>query len=402
MQLLVLEINRRKQLFLESNPQAQLISLGIGDTTEPIPSAIAQQMAEFTLKLETNEGYRGYGPEQGYTELRQAIVDTLYKPCKNILRSDEIFVSDGAKCDIGRLQVLFGSQATIAVQDPSYPVYIDTSVAIGQSGHFEPQSQRYQNIHYLDCHPSNDFFPDLANLPPVDLIYFCSPNNPTGAVATHKQLAQLVEYAHIHKSIIIFDAAYSHFIQDPTLPRSIYEIPGAKQVAIELGSFSKMVGFTGVRLAWSVIPKELTFDEGYPLYQDWNRMHTTFFNGACAISQIGGLATLTPKGQADMQTLIAYYMENATLLKEVFLDFDFPVYGGINAPYLWVHFPSKNSWELFDHLLKQAHIICTPGCGFGPNGNGFVRLSAFGHRTNILKACERLKLFLLEQVSLCS
>lgn len=392
---LFVEINKRKQKFLEKYPDAKLISLGIGDTTEPIPSTIVKQMSDKALELGTAEGYSGYGLEKGQRQLRSLIASNLYQ---NKIDEEEIFISDGAKCDIGRLQLLFGSQAKIAVQDPSYPVYIDTAVMMGQSNHFDSSLNRYANISYMECDPSNNFFPNLSKLSSVDLIYFCSPNNPTGAVATYSQLEELIDFAKTNRAIIIYDAAYASFIQDPSLPRSIYELPGASQVAIELGSFSKMVGFTGVRLGWSVVPKELRFENGSSILEDWNRINSTFFNGASSIAQAGGIAALSTQGQKEMNELILHYRSNALILKQLFRDLGLPVFGGVNAPYLWVKIAQLNSWEAFQMILEQAHVICTPGSGFGPNGEGFLRFSAFGKKENILEACERLQKVLNQNI----
>jgi LL-diaminopimelate aminotransferase len=382
------EINKRKHRFLEQNPQARLISLGIGDTSEPIPLPIVEGLKQEAIALGTREGYTGYGPEKGSSPLRKRIAEELYQ---NRVDSEEVFISDGSKCDIGRLQILFGSQSTIAVQDPSYPVYIDTGVILGQTGPYTPFSSGYDKIVYMPCRPENGFFPDLTEVKPTNLIYFCSPNNPTGAVATHEQLTLLVKWAQEHRSILIYDAAYSAYIQDPHLPRSIYEIEGARNVAIELGSFSKMIGFTGVRLAWSIIPKTLCFEDGSSVHQDWSRIHSTFFNGASNLAQAGGLAALTPHGLTAMKELIDFYMINTQLIKSALTEIGYEVYGGEQAPYIWVKYPTLTSWEAFDHLLERAHLICTPGSGFGPGGEGFVRFSAFGNRETILEAIDRLK-----------
>lgn len=384
------EINRRKQAYLLKNPQADLISLGIGDTTEPLPFYVADQLSLLAKNLATSEGYLGYGLEQGQLALREAIAQRIYQ---NKIQVDEVFISDGAKCDIGRLQVLFGSQATMAVQDPSYPAYADTGIIVGKTGKktFFPQS--HEGISYLRCLPENDFFPNLEQAPRVDLIYFCSPNNPTGAAVTKAQLTALVNWAKKNRSIIIYDAAYACYIQDDDLPRSIYEIEEAKQVAIEIGSFSKMIGFTGVRLGWSVVPKQLLFEEGTLVHTDWHRLISTFFNGASVISQAGGLAVLQPQGWDALKQMTQFYKENAQLLSQVCKLFHLPVYGAIHAPYLWVKFPYSNSWQAFDELMHQAQIITTPGSGFGPGGEGFLRLSAFGHRKTIEKAVDRLHHF---------
>ncbi len=381
------EIIRRKQLFLEKNPEANLISLGIGDTTEPLPLFIAQSLAISAEELATEKGYTGYGPEEGYLELRKEISSKLYH---GHFEANEIFISDGTNSDIGRLQILFGPEASLTVQDPTYPVYVDTGVILGQSSFFDPATKKYGKVTYLPCSPSNFFFPELDASRRTDLIYFCSPNNPTGAVATHEQLEKLVHFAKKNRSIIIFDTAYASFIQDPKLPRSIYEIPGAKEVAIELGSFSKMAGFTGVRLAWSIVPQELQFDEGHSVNKDWNRVHATFFNGASNISQKGGLAVLRPEGEKCIKHLIDYYMGNAHILRNLLIDLNLEVHGGLNAPYLWVNIPHLTSWEAFDFLLTEGHIVCAPGSGFGPAGEGFIRLSAFGKRQTIEEAASRL------------
>lgn len=382
------EIIRRKQAFLQKNPNVSLISFGIGDTTEPLPSFITNQLQEYSQGLGTYQGYTGYGPEEGYYFLRESIAKNIYQ---NRLNADEIFISDGTNCDIGRLQVLFGGQVSIAVQDPSYPVYVDTGVILGQSLHYQTSTKKYEGITYMPCHPENDFFPTFQNLPGLDLIYFCSPNNPTGAVATRDQLTDLVNFAKKNRSIIIFDAAYSSYIQDKDLPRSIYEIDGAKEVAIELGSFSKMAGFTGVRLGWSVVPKELKFEDGHSVHHDWNRVHSTFFNGASNISQAGGKAILEPEGQKNVFQLIQFYMENASILRKVTTELNFETYGGINAPYIWVKIPKMTSWEAFDLLLEKGHLLSAPGSGFGPLGEGFLRLSAFGKRADIITGAERLR-----------
>jgi LL-diaminopimelate aminotransferase len=380
------EINKRKRAFLETHPEAHLISLGIGDTTEPIPESITNGLVAASQGLGTETGYHGYGPEQGIAELREAIAKILYA---NQIDPSEIFISDGSKCDIGRLQIMFGSSAKMAVQDPSYPVYVDTGVMIGQTDTY--QDGHYDGIIYMPCLPENDFFPELKTTAKPNLVYFCSPNNPTGTVATHAQLTQLVQWVKQQNAILIYDAAYALYIQDPALPRSIYEIEGARDVAIELGSFSKMAGFTGVRLAWSIVPKELRFEEGYSVYQDWSRMHATFFNGACYIAQMGGLAALQPAGQAAMRALVQFYMENTQILYRTFEKMGLAVYGGKNAPYLWVKFPHKTSWQAFEDVLEQTHLICTPGSGFGPAGEGFLRFSAFGHRAHIEEAAQRLQ-----------
>lgn len=371
------EINLRKRQFLAMNPEASLISLGIGDTTEPIPQSITNTLADISLGLGTLERYSGYGPEQGIKVLREKIASKIYS---NLVQSEEVFISDGAKCDLGRLQYLFGKDVSIAVQDPAYPVYIEGSVIQG-----------VQDIISMPCNPENKFFPDLSNLPRTDIIYFCSPNNPTGAVATKSQLENLVKFALANRSILIFDSAYANYIQDPSLPKSIYEIEDAKKVAIEVGSFSKIAGFTGVRLGWTVVPDELKYDDGGSVKGDWNRVTSTIFNGASNIAQAGGCSVLEDRGLQEVSTLTKYYLENARIIKETLEGLGYDVFGGVNAPYLWVRFKGQNSWDVFQRLLEQYHIVTTPGAGFGPEGNEYVRFTAFGHRQNILQAVARLK-----------
>lgn len=387
------EINRRKNEFLQKNPDAKIISLGIGNTTEPISQHVKEGLQSKVTGLGTQEGYSGYGNEQGITELRNRIADKLYK---NLVKGTEVFVSDGAKCDIGRLQTLFGNEVTIAVQDPSYPVYVDGSVIAGVTGEFNESKGHFDNIAYMKCIPENNFFPDLKNMERTDLIYFCSPNNPTGAVATKAQLKELVDFAKRNKSIIIFDAAYSEYISDNTLPRSIFEIEGAREVAIEVSSFSKPIGFTGVRLGWTVVPDELKFDDGTQVRNDWNRVMTTIFNGASNISQHGGMAALEDSGLKEMKALISFYMENAKTIKRVLDEKGVKTFGGLNAPYVWAHFPGRKSWDVFEEILENCQIVTTPGSGFGPAGEGFVRFSAFGHREDCLEAVRRLESLTIE------
>lgn len=371
------EINLRKQEFLTKHPEASLISLGIGDTTEPIPPSIVHAMAEASSGLGTQERYSGYGPEQGIRALREKIASQIYS---NLVRADEVFVSDGAKCDLGRLQLLFGNDVSIAIQDPAYPVYIDGSLIQG-----------VKNMVFMPCHPENHFFPDLNKLPRTDLIYFCSPNNPTGVAATRPQLDSLVKFAAANRSIILYDSAYAHYIQDPVIPKSIFEIEGADQVAIEISSFSKLAGFTGVRLAWTVVPEKLKYDDGVSVKADWTRLTSTIFNGASNISQAGGCAVLEAKGLQEIAAVTRFYLENAQIIKESLENLGYEVFGGVNAPYLWVRFKGQNSWSVFQQLLEQFHIVTTPGAGFGPAGEEFLRFTAFGHREAILQAAKRLK-----------
>ncbi|XP_066321343.1 probable LL-diaminopimelate aminotransferase, chloroplastic [Miscanthus floridulus] len=382
------EIARRRAAHLLKYPDAKIISLGIGDTTEPIPNVITNAMAERAHALSTIDGYSGYGAEQGEKKVRAAIAATYYADLG--IEDSDIFVSDGAKCDISRLQVLFGSNVTIAVQDPSYPAYVDSSVIMGQTDLYEQDVQKYGNIEYMRCSPENGFFPDLSTVPRTDIIFFCSPNNPTGAAASRDQLNKLVKFAKDNGSIIVYDSAYAMYISDDS-PKSIFEIPGAKEVAIETASFSKYAGFTGVRLGWTVVPKELLFSDGHPVAKDFNRIVCTCFNGASNIAQAGGLACLSPEGLKAMHDVVGFYKENTKIIVDTFTSLGFNVYGAKNAPYVWVHFPGRNSWDVFAEILEKANVVTTPGRGFGPGGEGFVRVSAFGHRENIIEAARRFK-----------
>ncbi|XP_034889664.1 probable LL-diaminopimelate aminotransferase, chloroplastic isoform X2 [Populus alba] len=349
------EISMREVQHIEKYPDAKLISLGIGDTTEPIPDIIASSMANYARSLSTAEGYSGYGAEQGKKALRKAIAETFYRD----------------------------------FQDPSFPAYVDSSVIIGQAGDFEDKTGMYGNIQYMKCRPKNNFFPDLATASRSDIIFFCSPNNPTGHAATRQELEQLVRFAKENGSIIIFDSAYAAYISDDS-PRSIFEIPGAREVAIEVSSFSKFAGFTGIRLGWTVVPEELSFSNGFPVINDFNRIVCTCFNGASNIAQAGGLACLSPEGFASVHSIIKCYKENAKILLDTFSSLGLKVYGGENAPYLWVHFPGSKSWDIFTEILEKTHIITVPGSGFGPEGEEFMRISAFGHRESIIEAARRL------------
>ncbi|XP_047336653.1 probable LL-diaminopimelate aminotransferase, chloroplastic isoform X2 [Impatiens glandulifera] len=374
---------------MKKYPNAKVISLGIGDTTFPIPDVITSAMSDFASCLSTPQGYRGYGPEQGNKELRKAIAQKFYGHLG--VTDREVFISDGSQCDISRLQMLLGSNLTTAVQDPSFPAYIDSSVIIGQSGDFQADTGRYQKIEYMKCGPENAFFPDLSTVPRTDVIFFCSPNNPTGHAASRKQLEQLVQFARENGSIIVYDSAYAAYIQDDS-PRSIYEIPGAREVAIEVSTFSKIAGFTGVRLGWTIVPEELRYSNGFPIINDYNRIVCTCFNGASNISQAGGLACLSSEGLGAMLSVVDYYMENAKILKQTFTSLGLKVYGGRNAPFIWVLFPGKKSWDVFNEILEKMHIITVPGSGFGPAGEGFIRISAFGRRETTLEASKRLKM----------
>ncbi len=383
------EIHRRKLAFLERCPSAKLLNLGIGDTTQPIKPHIVKGLVEAAFDLGDPEHYTGYGPEQGILPLRKKIAEKLYH---GLVHPHEVFISDGAKCDIGRVQMMFGKECSLAVQDPTYPVYVDAAVIGGQTGLFDPSSQHYQGIVYMPCTPENHFFPGLNEVPRTDLVYFCSPNNPTGAAATRAQLKELVDFTKKNRSILIYDSAYAVYIRDPNLPKSIYEIEGAREVAIEVSSFSKIAGFTGVRLGWTVVPDEVKFEDGTPVRNDWARIHNTLFNGACNIAQKGGLAILDDEGLSEINDMIDYYLENARSLKRALDTLGYQTYGAVNAPYLWVKFPGDTSWNVFEQLLEKAHIVTTPGSGFGPAGEGFIRFSGLGHRKDIEEAIRRFQL----------
>ena len=382
------EIGKRRNAFLAENPDAKIISLGIGDTTLPVPEHILTGLRNGVNNLGAKETYTGYGAEQGVGALRAKISDALYG---GRISPDEVFVSDGSKCDIGRLQMMFGNEVKSAVQDPSYPVYVDTSVMMGQTKTMDDASKQYDGIVYMKCGPENGFFPDLEKAERADVVYFCSPNNPTGAAATREQLEQLVAWAKERGSIIVFDAAYAPFIRSKDVPKSIYEIEGAQECAIEVNSLSKYAGFTGVRLGWTIVPKALKFKDGTPVANDYNRVMCTAFNGASNIVQAGALAALEPEGLAEIEKLIDYYMGNAKMLLDTMLDLGFKVHGGIDAPYVFVDLEGKSSWDMFSELLETAQVVTIPGAGFGPGGEGFLRLSAFAPREACEEACTRLR-----------
>jgi LL-diaminopimelate aminotransferase len=378
------EIAKRRREYAAAHPGAKIISLGVGNTTEPIMPHINAGLVEGARKLGTVEGYSGY-QDEGMAELREKISSVFYGGKFSI---DEIFISDGAKCDIGRLQVLFGAGTKIAVQDPSYPVYVDGSVLAGAAGGW--QGEGYAGITYLPCTAENNFFPNLDLIPQNSLVYFCSPNNPTGAVADCSQLTQLVKAAIDKKCIIVFDAAYSEFIRDNALPKTIYEIDKADLCAIEVNSFSKPAGFTGIRLGWSVVPKTLKYAGGESVNADWNRIAGTIFNGASNIAQSGGLAALDDKGLVEMRAMMDFYLGNAKLIRDALQKLGIYCIGGDNSPYVWARFPGRDSWEVFAEILEKCQVVTTPGAGFGPAGQSFIRFSAFGHRADVEEACRRL------------
>jgi len=381
------EIAKRRREYASAHPDAKIISLGVGNTTEPLLPHIKQGLVEGAARLGTVDGYSGY-QDEGLPALREKISTVFYNAQFN---ANEIFISDGAKCDIGRLQLLFGRSVQAAVQDPSYPVYVDGSVLIGAAGH--AGSAGYEGIVYLPCTKANGFFPDLSRVPSKSLLYFCSPNNPTGAVANREQLTILVKTCLEKKVLLVFDAAYSEYVRDPKLPKSIFEIEGSEQCAIEVNSFSKTAGFTGVRLGWTVVPAELKYESGESVNADWNRVCSTIFNGASNIAQTGGLAALDGEGLKEIRTLTDFYLGNAKLIREALHGMGIESVGGDNSPYIWAYFPGRDSWEVFSQLLEKCQVVTTPGAGFGPAGDGYIRFSAFGHRADVEEACRRLKQF---------
>ncbi|GMO26866.1 MAG: LL-diaminopimelate aminotransferase [Termitinemataceae bacterium] len=370
------EIARRRNEFAASHPDAKIISLGVGNTTEAILPYTCGALVNGAKKLGNVQTYSGY-TDEGFNELRQQIVKIFYK---NKFTCSEVFISDGAKCDIGRLQTLFGSNVRVAVQDPAYPVYVDGSVIAGAT-----------DICYMPCTLENNYFPNLSKVPHDSLIYFCSPNNPTGACVTKTQLEELVRFAIKNKCIIIFDAAYSEYIRDASLPKSIYEIDGADTCAIEINSFSKPAGFTGVRLGWSIVPKALKYGGGESVNADWSRINSTIFNGASNIAQWGAIAALDEIGLQEMRQLTDFYLGNAHIIRNTLEEKNISCIGGDNSPYIWAQFPGRDSWEVFNEILQKCFVVTTPGSGFGAAGQSFIRFSAFGHRSDVQEACERLK-----------
>jgi len=388
------EIGRRVKAFTEANPAAaaRLIRCGIGDVTEPLPAAAREAMHGAIADLGQRETFHGYGPEGGYEFLRHAIAKSDYRSRGIEISDDEVFVSDGSKCDCANVLDIFGNDNRIAVMDPVYPVYVDTNVMAGHTGPAE-ESGVYGGLLYLPCTPENGFMPEVPG-EPVDLVYLCSPNNPTGAVAARERLAEWVEFARRHDAVILYDAAYEAYISGPDIPHSIYEIPGARKCAIEFRSFSKNGGFTGVRCAFTVMPKELecraTNGEKFPLHPLWNRRFSTKFNGVSYVTQRGAEALYSEEGKAQVSALVSHYMENARILREAVAASGLDVYGGVNAPYIWVRGPKGiTSWEIFDRLLQEQHIVVTPGSGFGRSGEGYFRISAFNSRANAAEAVQR-------------
>jgi LL-diaminopimelate aminotransferase len=384
------EIGRRVKAYSAAHPEAKIIRLGIGDTTLPLPTPVTEAMRAAVDRLGRPETYSGYGDSEGETALRQAIA-AWYGRAGAAVDPSEVFVSDGAKSDSANLQSLFAPDNVVAVQDPAYPVYVDSNVIAGRTGTARPAG--YEGLVYLPCTAENGFFPDVPE-GKVDLIYLCSPNNPTGAVATREQLRKYVDYARALGAVILFDSAYSFFIRDPELPRSIFEIEGAHECAIEFSSFSKFAGFTGVRLGWTIVPRALRAEDGEAgrLHAMWTRRQNTFFNGASNVVQAGGLAVLSPAGLQACQSLVDTYMANADLIRAGLEKIGLTCFGGRNAPYVWLRAPGGlKSWEFFDKLLDECHVVGTPGSGFGPAGEGYFRLSAFGKPEPTAEAVARIQ-----------
>lgn len=386
------EIGRRVTAYAQANPEAKIIRLGIGDVTEPLPPSIVRAMHSAVDEMADRSTFKGYGPEQGYAFLREAVAQHDFQSRGVDISADEIFISDGSKCDTGNILDIFGHENRIAVADPVYPVYVDTNVMAGHTGNADAAG-RYAGLVYLPGNEANGFVPELPDQP-VDLIYLCYPNNPTGTVASRATLKHWVDYARAHHAVILFDAAYEAYISDPEIPHSIFEIEGAREVAIEFRSFSKNIGFTGVRCALTVVPKQLSAmtsgGERVSVHQLWSRRQSTKFNGASYVVQKGAAAAYTPQGRQEMRGLIDFYMTNARLLREGLQASGIKVFGGVNAPYVWLKTPNGlSSWDFFDLLLTKAHLVGTPGSGFGAAGEGYFRLSAFNSRANVEEALQR-------------
>ena len=391
------DIAKKVNAFKVSHPKADVISLGIGDVTQPLCPAVIEAMHKAVDEMASKDTFRGYGPEQGYQFLRDAIVKNDFVARGIHLEASEIFVNDGAKSDTGNFQELVRWDNSIGVTDPIYPVYIDSNVMIGRAGELG-EDGKWSNVTYMPCSAENNFTPALPDKR-VDVIYLCYPNNPTGTVITRDELRKWVNYAIKNDALIFYDAAYEAYIQDEDIPHSIYEIKGARKVAVEFHSFSKTAGFTGVRCGYTVVPKELTVatlsGERVPLNHLWNRRQCTKFNGTSYISQRAAEAIYTPEGKEQVRATIDYYMNNARTMYNTLTDLGLEVYGGRNAPYIWVKTPNDmGSWKFFEQMLYEAHVVCTPGVGFGPSGEGYIRLTAFGDADDCKEAMERLKKWL--------
>ena len=388
------EIARRVAAFKEAHPEADIIRLGIGDVTQPLPQASIDAMHKAVDEMAHAETFRGYGPEQGYDLLIEKIIAHNYTSRGISIAKDEIFVSDGSKSDCGNIQEIFGINNTVAITDPVYPVYLDTNVMAGRTGELQ-ESGMFAGVTYMPCTAENSFAPALPK-EKVDMIYLCCPNNPTGTTLSREELKKWVDYARANESVILFDSAYAAYITEEDVPRSIYEIEGARDVAIEFRSFSKTAGFTGTRCGYTVIPKSVKgrAKDGslHEFNKLWNRRHTTKFNGTAYIVQRGAEAIYSDEGQQQVKKLVDYYMENARIIREGLQAAGIEAYGGVNAPYIWLKTPhGMTSWDFFDKLLTEVNIVGTPGAGFGPSGEGYFRLTSFGDRENTLRAVERIK-----------
>ena len=391
------DIAKKVNAFKVSHPKTDLIRLGIGDVTRPLPQASIEAMHKAVDELASKETFHGYGPEQGYDFLIDAVIRNDYAPRGVYLEPGEVFISDGAKSDTGNIGDILRHDNSIGVTDPIYPVYIDSNVMCGRAGILE--DGRWSNVVYLPCLSENNFVPEIPDRR-IDILYLCYPNNPTGTVISKAELKKWVNYALENDTLILYDAAYEAYIQDPDIPHSIYEIKGAKKVAIEFRSFSKTAGFTGVRCGYTVVPKELTAatleGERIPLNRMWNRRQCTKFNGTSYITQRGAEAIYTPEGKKQVKAIIQYYMANARIMKEALESTGLKVFGGENAPYLWVKAPGEvSSWKFFEQMLYEANVVGTPGVGFGPSGEGYIRLTALGERADCEEAMKRIRKWLL-------
>lgn len=383
-------VGKKSRTYAAEHPDKQVISLGIGDVTQPLAPAIIEALHKAVDEMAVAETFRGYAPDLGYEFLRKAISDNDYKARGCDIEPDEIFVSDGAKCDSGNIQEIFSEKSKIAVCDPVYPVYVDTNVMAGRTGVYDKTTETWSNVIYMPCVKENKFAPELPKETP-DLIYLCFPNNPTGSTITKAQLQEWVDYANKVGAVIIYDAAYEAYISEDDVPHSIFECTGARTCAIELHSFSKNAGFTGVRLGYTVIPKDLKSGD-VSLHALWARRHGTKYNGAPYIQQRAGEAVYSPEGKIQLKQQVAFYMENAKIIREGLKEAGYVCSGGINAPYIWLETPNNmTSWEFFDHLLENANVVGTPGSGFGPSGEHYFRLTAFGSRENTIEAVRRIK-----------
>ena len=383
-------IAKKVNAYTAANPDKKIIRLGIGDVTQPIAPALIKALHDAVDEMGSAETFHGYAPDLGYGFLREAIAAGDYEARGCKIEADEIFISDGAKCDCGNIQEIFSEDAVIAVCDPVYPVYVDSNVMAGRTGEYDEKTGKWSRVIYMPCTAENQFVPELPEETP-DLIYLCVPNNPTGTTLTRDQLKVWVDYANRTGAVILYDAAYEAYIAEPSVPHSIFEIDGARKCAVEFRSFSKNAGFTGVRLGFTVIPKELVRG-GVMLHSLWARRHGTKFNGAPYIVQKAGEAVYSPEGRAQLKEQVAYYMRNAKVICEGLKEIGCEVYGGVNAPYIWLLVPGgMTSWEFFDCLLNEAGVVGTPGSGFGPSGEGYFRLTAFGTYENTVEAVERMK-----------